>query len=270
MTGLAVVTGGSRGVGAASAIALAEDGHDVVLVHRRDRAAAEAVRRRVTEVGRECHVVTASLGTSEGCAHILATVLDLGHIDVLVHAAGVVSSGALVAETTDEELDRLLAVHLHGPFRLTRGLLPSLRTADRSAVVFVSSSVTGHMRAGGGPYNIGKAAMEAFARTLAMEERPHGVRVNIVSPGLVDTELGRRFIRAAHGVEIERLAPLLPYGRVCTPEDVANAVRWLASAGASYLSGENIRVNGGDDTVSSDVESSRVALAARERKVVEQ
>jgi len=129
--------------------------------------------------------------------------------------------------------------------------------------VFVSSAVTTHMRALGGPYNVAKAAMEALARTLANEERRHGVHVNIVSPGLIDTELGRRFVRFAHGRDIQDLAPLLPYGRVCTPEDVADVVRWLASDGADYLSGENIRVNGGDDDVASQVEATRVALTIR-------
>lgn len=258
---VALVTGASRGVGAAVVHALAEDGFDVFGVYRRDRTAADETGRRAVALGARCVMHPADLSAAAAPEQIVAALVDeFGRVDAVVHAAGVVSSGKPVAETTDAEVEKLLGVHLKAPFALTRECIPRLRVSGQGAVVFVSSSVTQHMRANGAPYNIAKAAMEALARTVAAEERDRGVRINIVSPGLIDTELGRRFIRAAHGVEIDRLAPLLPFGRLCTPEDVAAVVRWLVSPGASYVSGENIRVNGGDDSISSDVDATRVAL----------
>ena len=247
---VAVVTGGSRGIGAGVALALAEAGHDVCLVFRRDHTSAQSVARQIAAFGRRSLLVQASIAEEDACAGIAAAVLaEFGRADVLVHAAGVVSRGNDVADTSLSELDYVLRVHVHGPFALTKALLPSMRARSSGSVIFVSSAVTATMLAGGAPYNMAKAAMEALARTLANEERRHGIRVNIVSPGLVDTELGRRFVLAAHRLKLEDLEPYLPFGRACQPADIGNVVRWLASDQAGYVTGENIKVNGGDDTV---------------------
>lgn len=261
---VALITGASRGIGAAVATALAHDGYDIFGVYRRDSEAAAGTARQVVGIGGRCvmHEVDLALDGAASIAHeALGESFD--RVDAVVHAAGRVSSGRAVVDTPDYEVDDLLGVHLRAPFALSRACLPELRRSKQARLVFVSSSVTRHMRAGGAPYNAAKAAMEALALTLAAEERQYGVRVNIVSPGLVDTELGRRFVRTAHHLELEDLAPVLPFGRACTPSDVAQVVRWLVSPAASYVSGENIRVNGGDDSASSNVEATRVALAAR-------
>jgi len=110
----------------------------------------------------------------------------------------------------------------------------------------VSSSATRGMAAGGAPYNMGKAAMEALASTLYKEERPHNIRVNIVAPGLVETEMGRRLVRATQGVEnLRELDAHMPFGKVCQPVDVANVVRFLVSGQNSYITGERLYVDGG-------------------------
>jgi NAD(P)-dependent dehydrogenase (short-subunit alcohol dehydrogenase family) len=102
------------------------------------------------------------------------------------------------------------------------------------------------MEGNGAPYNMGKAALEALALTLAKEERRYGIRVNIVAPGLVETEMGTRLAKAVAGVkDIRELDATMPFGRVCQPEDVANVVRFLASAQNSYVTGEKINVHGG-------------------------
>lgn len=264
MAPVALVTGASRGVGAAAAIGLAKDGHDVAVAYRREHAAAQAVVEEITGLGRRAIAVSASLADADGPSTLAAATLEtFGRIDVVAHCAGVACPAADVVDTPVDEYERQLAVHFWGPLRLTQLLVPRLRKQDRGAVVFVSSAVTGHMRATGSPYNVAKAAMEALARTLANEERAHGIRVNIVAPGLVDTELGRRFVRWAHGRDIHELGAVLPFGRVCTPDDVAACIRWLASPGADYLSGVTITVNGGDDEVASNVHATRVALDER-------
>ncbi len=121
-----------------------------------------------------------------------------------------------------------------------------MRERPRGDIVMVSSAATIAYAANGGPYNMGKAALEALAFTLAKEERRHGVRVNVVAPGLVVTEMGRRLVRAGRGVEdIHELDRHMPFGRVCRPEDVAGVVRFLVSERAGYVTGQRIYVDGG-------------------------
>ncbi len=119
-----------------------------------------------------------------------------------------------------------------------------MRTRPRGDIVFISSAATRSHAANSAPYNMGKTAMEALAFTLAKEERRHGIHVNIVAPGLVKTEMGRRLMNA-FGQDIEAMDPSAPYGRVCRPEDVAAVVRWVVSDGAGYVNGERIYVDAG-------------------------
>ena len=171
---------------------------------------------------------------------------DFGHVDILVNNAGIASRGNSVLDTDPAELERVVRIHALGPHQLCQLVLPSMREQSRGDIVMISSTATLGYGANGAPYNMGKAAMEALAYTLAKEERPHGIRVNIVAPGLVETEMGRRLMKATAGVEdLRQLDALMPFGRVCQPEDIAGAVRFLVSEGASYLTGEKVNVHGG-------------------------
>ncbi|MEL6984725.1 MAG: SDR family oxidoreductase, partial [Actinomycetota bacterium] len=117
---------------------------------------------------------------------------------------------------------------------------------DRADIVFISSVATLGHAANGAPYNMGKAAEEALAYTLAKEEREHGIRVNVVAPGLVETEMGRRLAKGAAGIDdLRTLDASMPFGRVCQPDDIAGPVRFLVSEHASYVTGEKINVHGG-------------------------
>jgi NAD(P)-dependent dehydrogenase (short-subunit alcohol dehydrogenase family) len=124
-----------------------------------------------------------------------------------------------------------------------------MRTRGRGDIVFISSVATSGMSANGAPYNMGKAAMEALALTLAKEERPNNIRVNIVAPGLVETDMGVRLARAMTGRremdDLRSMDEAAPFGRVCQPEDIANAVLWFCSPAASYITGQRIQVDGG-------------------------
>jgi NAD(P)-dependent dehydrogenase (short-subunit alcohol dehydrogenase family) len=120
------------------------------------------------------------------------------------------------------------------------------KDGGRGDVVMISSVATTHLAANSAPYNMGKAALEALAFTLSKEEKKSGIRVNVVAPGLVETEMGRRLVKGAMGVDdIRKLDAVMPFGRVCQPEDVANAVRFLVSDWASYITGEKLNVYGG-------------------------
>ena len=243
----ALVTGGSRGIGRAIALSLAGAGADVAINYRRDQAAAEATVRDVQAMGRKAKAYSASVETWDEDQAMVADVLaDFGSIGILVNNAGIASRGQSVADTDPAEMERVVRVHAFGPHYLSKLVIPQMRGLGRGDIVMISSVATLGMAARGGPYNMGKAAMEALALTIAKEERQHGIRCNIVAPSLTVTDMGERLVRATAGVQdIHQLDERSPFGRVSTPEDVAAAVTWLVSSANPYANGQKININGG-------------------------
>jgi NAD(P)-dependent dehydrogenase (short-subunit alcohol dehydrogenase family) len=242
---VALVTGASRGIGRGIALGLAADGADVAVNYRREADAAAEVVAGIEALGRRAIAVGASVDDAEADADMVARVVDeLGGLSILVNNAGQASRGNAVADTDPEETGRLLATHAVGAHHLCRLAAPHLREGERGDVVFVSSIATHNYSAKGAPYSMAKAALEALAWTFAKEERKHGVHVNVVAPGLVKTEMGRRLARS-WGADIEQMDPAMPFGRVCRPEDVADVVRFLVGPQSSYLTGQRIVVDGG-------------------------
>jgi NAD(P)-dependent dehydrogenase (short-subunit alcohol dehydrogenase family) len=244
---IALVTGGSRGIGRAIALGLAEDGADVAVNYRRDEDAARETVAAIEGLGRRARAYAAAVDDRAQLEVMVAAVVaEMGPPSILVHNAGIASRGSTVEETDPEELERVLRVHALGPHHLSKLLLPHMRSHPRGDIVVISSVATLHHAARGAPYNMGKAAMESLALTLAKEVRSDGIHVNIVAPGLVETEMGRRLVRARSGLsDLRQLDAQMPFGRVCQPEDVAAVVRFLVSEAASYLTGEKICVHGG-------------------------
>jgi 3-oxoacyl-[acyl-carrier protein] reductase len=243
---VALVTGGGRGIGRACALALAGDGFDVAVNYRRDDDAAADTVAAVEALGRRARRYRASVESApEDEAMVEAVLEDFGAIDALVHSAGIASRGHTVVDTDPAELERVVAIHAFGAHHLCRLVLPSMRTRPRGDVVFVSSVAARMLAPNSGPYNMGKAALEALAITLSKEERRHGVHVNVVAPGLVVTEMGRRLVRAMGVDDISTMDANAAFGRVCRPEDVAGVVRFLCSAEAGYVTGQVIAVDGG-------------------------
>ncbi len=244
---VALVTGGGRGIGRAIALSLAEAGADVAVNYRRDAGAAEAVVKEIEGMGRKAKAYQASVENWDEDQKMIADVLaDFGKISILVNNAGIASRGQAVADTDPAEMERVVRVHAFGPHYLAKLVLPSMRGEGRGDIVMISSVATLGMGARGAPYNMGKAAMEALALTLAKEEREHGIRTNIVAPSLTVTEMGKRLTRATTGIEdIHQLDARSPFGRVSTPEDVAAAVTWLVSSANPYANGQKININGG-------------------------
>lgn len=244
---IALITGGSRGIGKAISLMLAEDGADIAVnYHRDDDAAAETVAQ-IETLGRRAISVRASIENLSEVEAMVAEVEDkLGAVDLLVNNAGIASRGNSVADTAPEEVLRVMSVHALGPHHLSKLVIPGMRKAPRGDIIMISSAATQGLAANGGPYNMAKTAMEALAQTLYKEEKPHGTFVNIVAPGLVDTEMGRRLIRATAGVEdIHALDERSAFGHVCSPEEVASVVRFLVSPENTYVTGERIYVHGG-------------------------
>jgi 3-oxoacyl-[acyl-carrier protein] reductase len=244
---IALVTGAGRGVGRGIALALAEDGADIAVNYRRDQDAAFEVVAAIEKLGRRARAYAASVDDYEQDAEMVARIeAELGPVGILVNNAGIASRGQAVIDTEPSELQRLVATHAFGPHYLARLILPKMRSLGRGDIIMISSVATRSFGANGAPYNMGKAAMEALAFTLAREERPYGIRANVVAPGLVETEMGKRLMRATAGVQdLRELDAAMPFGRVCQPEDVANTVRFLVSEQNSYLTGERIYCDGG-------------------------
>jgi NAD(P)-dependent dehydrogenase (short-subunit alcohol dehydrogenase family) len=244
---VALVTGGGRGIGKGISELLAAEGAAVAVNYHRDEDAALATVESITAAGGTARAYQASVDDPEQDARMVENVLaDFGYVDLLVNNGGIASRGNAVADTDPAELARVVATHALGPHHLCRLVLPSMRTRPRGDIVMVSSVATSHHSANGAPYNMGKAALEALAFTLAKEERRHGIHVNVVAPGLVDTDMGERLVKALAGVtDIRTLDASSPYGRVCQPADVANVVLWLCSDGAGYVTGQRIECDGG-------------------------
>ena len=244
---VALVTGGGRGIGRAISLALAEDGADVAVNYAKDETAAKETVAEIEKLGRRARAYAARVEDGDACARMVdAAVADFGFVDILVNNAGIASRGNTVEKTDPLELERVVRVHALAPHRLCQLVLPSMKTRPRGDIVMISSVATTSFNAGGAPYNMGKAALEALAWTLAKEVKKRGIHVNVVAPGLVETEMGRRLMKATAGIDdLRKLDASMPFGRICQPEDVAGAVRWLVSDQASYVTGEKIKVYGG-------------------------
>ena len=247
---VALVTGGGRGIGRGISELLAANGATVAVNYRRDADAAAETVDAITAAGGSARAHAASVDDPDECAAMVdAVVADFGAIDILVCNAGIASRGNAVADTDPAEMIRVVTTHAFGPHHMSRLVLPSMRSRGRGDIVMISSVATSFMGPNGAPYNMGKAAMEALALTLAKEERPNGIHVNVVAPGIVETDMGIRLSRARLGdrslQDLRSLDATSPFGRVCQPVDVANVVLWLCSDGAGYVTGQRIECNGG-------------------------
>jgi 3-oxoacyl-[acyl-carrier protein] reductase len=243
----ALVTGGGRGIGRAIALALAVDGADVAINYRRDAESAAATVEQIEALGRTSAAFAGSVDVIDDCERVANETLErFGAVDILVHNAGIASRGQNVTKTEVAEVERVWRTNVLGAFVLTKLLVPRMRERPRGDVIMISSAATTHMAANSAPYNIAKAGLEALARGLAKEERRNGIHVNVVAPGLVETDMGKRLVKGAMGVDdIHSLDARAPFGHVCTPGEIADVVRFLVSDAAGYLTDQRIVVDGG-------------------------
>jgi 3-oxoacyl-[acyl-carrier protein] reductase len=244
---VALVTGGSRGIGRGIALALAEAGADIAVNYRRDAEAANEVVAAIRAMGRKAESYGCAVDNFTECeAMVRAVVADFGSLSILVNNAGIASRGNSVADTDPAEFERVMRVHAFAPHYMSKLAIPHLRKAGRGDIVMISSVATLRHGANGAPYSMGKAAAEGLALVIAKEERQHGIRAHIVAPSLTVSEMGEKLARATMGVDdIHQLDAKFPFGRVSVPDDVAAAVVWLVSDANPYASGQKINIDGG-------------------------
>ena len=243
---VAIVTGGNRGIGRGIALGLAEDGADIAVNYRKDVEGAMQTVADIEALGCRAIAYQASIDQHEAVAEMVAQVAqDFGGIDILVNNAGIASRGQSVADTDPAEFERVVRTHTFGAFYATREVIPYLRQRGRGDIIMISSTATRSWGPNGAPYNVGKAGIEALAVGVAKEELNNNIRVNIVAPGIVETEMGKRLMKATRGVDnLRDIDASSPFGHVCQPADVANVVRYLVSDLNSYVTGDKIYVDG--------------------------
>lgn len=239
---VAVVTGGSRGIGRAVALRLAEAGAHVVISYVQQEEAAEQVALSCREFGGEALAVRANLVDVAQADALAAAALErFGRLDLLVANAGI-WEGAAVEEMSEDLWDRVIDVNLKGTWTACRAVVPSMKKQGRGSIVVVSSTAGQRGEAGYSNYAASKGGQISFTKSLAVELAPD-IRVNAVAPGWVETELNNPvFADEDYKREVTKAIPLR---RIATADDVALSVLFLASDWARHITGEILNVNGG-------------------------
>ncbi len=232
----ALITGGSRGIGAAAVRAFARAGFRAAFFYRADEAAAQAVARETGAAAIRCDVSDPGR-VREACREAEGT---LGHIDALVNNAGIAQQ-KLLTDVTDEDWRRMLDVNLSGAFYVIRAVLPGMISRKHGSIVNVSS-VWGQVGASCEVhYSAAKAGLIGLTRALAKEVGPSGVTVNCVCPGVIQTDMLGGFTPG----DLKALAEETPLGRLGTPQEVAAAILWLCQEDAAFVTGQVLGVGGG-------------------------
>jgi len=237
-----VVTGGSRGIGRAIVELFAAEGADVTFFYQGNAKAAEEVLALAAENGWSVRASQVDVRDSEACRSAAEAVADrAGRIDILVNNAGVIRDNVLVG-LEDQDIRTVLDVNVAGVFNVTRAVAPFMISKRAGKIVNLSSVSGAKGGRGQTNYAASKGALDSMTVGLAKEVGKEGVRVNAIRPGMIETE-----IHEAHGGQatIDAVAPSVPIGRAGSPEEIAEAVLWLACEAASYVHGAVIDVSGG-------------------------
>lgn len=242
---VALVTGGSRGIGQAVALALAAEGACVAAAARNDeQGCQETVRRIVDEGGEAMHVMADASSAAEVDHLVAACVERFGRLDILVNAAGMQPRGSFL-EASEQIWDEVMATNLKSTFLCSqRAARRIIEQGTPGAIVNIASHAGLQYIRGMGPhYHASKAAIIHLTRVTAVELAPYGIRVNSIAPGLVETDVTRPIL--ADPVQRERVVGQIPLGRVGQPHEIADAAVFLASPRSSWMTGETMVINGG-------------------------
>ena len=240
---VALVTGSSLGIGRGCALKLAERGADVVVNYRTHKDEADEVVSQIKDMGREAVSVGADIGERPQIEEMVAAAMDhFGKVDLLINNAAM-SIRKMFVDYTVEDMERVFAVSMWGAIHTTHVVAPQMIERGEGGRIVIIGSVHAAQPFGGSmPYNASKGALNLFSLTLARELAPHQITVNVIEPGWIDTPAERAY----HSQErIKEVGKELPMGRVGVVDDVANAVAYICSEEASYVTGALLRVDGG-------------------------
>ncbi len=238
---VALVTGGSRGIGQAIAVELASAGATVSLTYRSTPVGADDTRKRIEELGAQCLALECDVTDLAAVEAVIRQTLDrFGRLDILVNNAGTTRDKLLV-RMSPEDFDVVIATNLRGTWNFCRAAIRPMLRARWGRIVSLSSVVAASGNPGQTNYAASKAGIEALTLALAREVGSRGITVNAVAPGFIETDMTRDL---PEGV-VEGMRERIPLGRLGAVEDVARTVRFLVSEEAAYITGQVIRVNGG-------------------------
>ncbi|MBI4518968.1 MAG: SDR family oxidoreductase [Deltaproteobacteria bacterium] len=239
---IALVTGGSRGIGRGIAIELARAGADVALNYRRDEAAAHDTAGAITALGRKAIAIRADVAEWPQVQAMADQALQhFGQLDIVVANSGIASRVQSVWDMDIDHWHRVIGVNLHGVFYTCKATAKHLVDRRRGAIILISSVGADLCGPMGSPYYVAKAGVNALTKSLAKECAPAGVRVNCIAPGVIVTDMGERMIKF-YG---DALVASIPLGRPGQPEDIGKAAVYLASDDAQFVTGKILRVDGG-------------------------
>src|SRR4030042_6758873 len=234
---IALITGGSRGIGSAIARALAEDGYHIWLNYKKNHRAASEVMRQIESVGTNCRLLPLDVTDPKRVAEALSPLLEKETPYILVNNAGF-NKDVLLALMTQTEWKEVLSVSLDGFFLVTKSILANMIRKREGRIINIVSTSGQSGMPGQVNYSAAKAGLIGATKALASEIAKRNVLVNAVSPGFIKTEMTKDLLK-------EKLLPMIPLGRFGKPEDVAGMVRFLCSERASYITGQIFSVNGG-------------------------
>ncbi len=241
MPPVALITGASRGIGRAVALRLARDGYTVALNYRADEKAALSTAQILQALGGDGMLCQADVADEQAVRRMVAAVeKQYGRIDLLVNNAGIAQQ-KLFTDLTSDEWKRMMDVHVNGAFYTCSAVLPTMIRRQSGSIINIASMWGQTGASCEVHYSTAKAAIIGFTRALAKEVGPSGIRVNCVSPGVIDTDMMADFSDA----DKQSLAEDTPLCRIGKPEEIASAVAFLASAEASFITGQVLAVNGG-------------------------